>query len=119
MGTAMLCNIRHMETGMSKGASGRVVVEIDRGLKQDLYVELARSGLTMKEWFIGQARRYLDAARQPHLFDTAGREVGAVLVERAHDADVLTGGAGFPDHSAAARQNQESVDPPLDRVVAP
>ena len=83
----MLCNIGHMEAGMSKGASGRVVVEIDRGLKQDLYVELARSGLTMKEWFIGQARHYLDAARQPQLFDSAGRLVGAALAERARDAD--------------------------------
>ena len=41
---------------------------VDPGLKRDLYVELARRGLTLKDWFIGQATTFLDTSRQPSLF---------------------------------------------------
>ena len=53
---------------MAKGSSGRVVVVVDPGLKRDLYVELARHGLTLKDWFIGQATSFLETSRQPSLF---------------------------------------------------
>lgn len=45
-----------------------MVIVIERELKRDLYVELARRGLTLKAWFIDQATRFLDASRQPSLF---------------------------------------------------
>lgn len=53
---------------MAKGPSGRVVIVLEPSLKQELYVELARRGLTLKDWFIGQATDFLDASRQPPLF---------------------------------------------------
>lgn len=53
---------------MAKGSSGRVVVVVDPGLKRELYVELARRGLTLKDWFIGQATSFLETSRQPSLF---------------------------------------------------
>ena len=53
---------------MSRGASGRVVVEIDPVLKRELYAELARENLTLKDWFIKNARDYVERRRQPVLF---------------------------------------------------
>ena len=53
---------------MAKGSSGRLVIVVDPGLKRDLYVELARRGLTLKDWFIGQATTFLETSRQPSLF---------------------------------------------------
>lgn len=60
----MLCNIRHM----ARGPSGRIVVEIDPGLKRELYAELARDGRTLKNWFTEEVRRYIQDAWQPALF---------------------------------------------------
>ena len=62
---------------MPRGKSGKVVVELDPALKQDLYAELAREGLTLKEWLTGQAQIYIASRRQPGLFDLeppGGRE---------------------------------------------
>lgn len=44
------------------------MIVIERELKRDLYVELARRGLTLKAWFIDQATRFLETSRQPSLF---------------------------------------------------
>jgi hypothetical protein len=41
---------------------------VDPGLKRDLYVELARHSLTLKDWFIGQATTFLETSHQPSLF---------------------------------------------------
>lgn len=53
---------------MSRGASGRIVVEMEPQLKRTLYAELARNGLTLKAWFIAEAERYVKEAQQPTLF---------------------------------------------------
>ena len=53
---------------MSRGPSGRIVVEIKPGLKGQLYEELAKNGYTLKDWFIAQAERYVAESRQPALF---------------------------------------------------
>lgn len=53
---------------MAKGSSGRVVIVVEPGLKRDLYVELARRGLTLKDWFIDQATHFLETSHQPLLF---------------------------------------------------
>lgn len=53
---------------MSRGTSGRIVVEVDPDLKNRLYVELTKEGLTFKDWLIRQAERYIAERAQPLLF---------------------------------------------------
>lgn len=50
---------------MAVGASGRIVIEVEPALKQTLYAQLEQEGLTLKEWFIGQAAQYVE--RSGHL----------------------------------------------------
>ena len=52
---------------MAQGSSGRIVLEVDTQLKRQLYSALASEGSTLKAWFIGVARRYLDEREQPRL----------------------------------------------------
>lgn len=40
---------------MAIGKSHRIVIEIDPDMKSDIYAALKTRGLTLKEWFIGQA----------------------------------------------------------------
>jgi hypothetical protein len=44
---------------MSVGASGRIVIEVEPELKRQLYEALEREGLTLKEWFLRNARGFL------------------------------------------------------------
>lgn len=44
---------------MSIGSSGRIVIEVEPGLKRELYAALARDGSTLKEWFLRSAQIYL------------------------------------------------------------
>ena len=44
------------------------MIVVDPGLKRELYVELARRGLTLKDWFISQATTFLATSHQPSLF---------------------------------------------------
>ena len=44
---------------MAKGKSGRIVIEIDPELKEDLYVELNHHGLTLKDWFLKRVSKFL------------------------------------------------------------
>ena len=53
---------------MSRGPSGRLVVELKPDLKQQLYVALSLDNLTFKEWLVGQVERYVSEHRQPSLF---------------------------------------------------
>lgn len=53
---------------MARGDSGRIVIEVDPHLKGELYVELARRGLTLKAWFVSEAERLVESGRQPALF---------------------------------------------------
>jgi len=52
---------------MPKGASGRVVIELEPLLKRRLYSALAIENLTLKEWFVGAASHYLAERDQPAL----------------------------------------------------
>ena len=52
---------------MPVGASGRIVIEIDPELKQELYGALSEQGLNLKQWFLGNAKQYLDQQIQPNL----------------------------------------------------
>ena len=59
---------------MSRGDSGRVVIELDPALKRHLYSALALSGSTLKDWFVRAAEEYCKAADQKDLFELqAGR----------------------------------------------
>jgi hypothetical protein len=53
---------------MSRGPSGRIVIEVEPDLKRRLYSALARDGRTLKDWFVGQANEYIDGSNQLRLF---------------------------------------------------
>jgi hypothetical protein len=52
---------------MARGPSGRIVVEIDASIKRELHSALAAQGLSLKDWFLKQARRYLFERQHPSL----------------------------------------------------
>ncbi len=52
---------------MPVGESGRIVIEIDPELKHELYGALSEQGLNLKQWFLGNAKQYLDQRIQPNL----------------------------------------------------
>ena len=54
---------------MVRGRSGRIVLEIDPSLKNDLYEALQEEGLTLKEWFLRHAGSYVAHKAQPSLFN--------------------------------------------------
>jgi hypothetical protein len=59
---------------MSKGDSGRVVIELDPALKRRLYSALAIENSTLKDWFVDAAKRYV-AKQQP-------RSTGAIKKDK-------------------------------------
>jgi hypothetical protein len=44
---------------MSKGDSGRIVIEVEPTLKRQLYSALAMESSTLKDWFIQCAEEYI------------------------------------------------------------
>ena len=52
---------------MSKGDSGRVVIEVDPDLKRKLYSVLAADSSTLKDWFVSAAAHYIAEHEQPCL----------------------------------------------------
>ena len=62
---------------MPRGASGRIVVEIEPALKRQLHAVLALEGKTLKDWFIQQASEHVD--RQSALAARPDRRPGAGL----------------------------------------
>ena len=44
---------------MSIGSSGRIVIEIDPKTKRNLYSTLTKNGMTLKDWFLACADKYL------------------------------------------------------------
>ena len=64
---------------MAKGNSGRIVIEIDPDLKEQLYLALKKEELTMKEWFVSNADGFLKDRLQLSLLpndNNATRKVG-------------------------------------------
>ena len=45
---------------MPRGTSGRIVIEVNPELKDELYSVLQEQELTLKDWFINNAKEYLD-----------------------------------------------------------
>lgn len=52
---------------MSRGASGKIVLEVSPSLKNDLYGVLGQQNKTLKGWFMEQAAAYVESQRQPTL----------------------------------------------------
>lgn len=53
---------------MARGKSGRIVIDVDPELKRRLYSALAMKGLTLKDWFVDAAGRFVEERKQPDLF---------------------------------------------------
>lgn len=62
---------------MPKGESGRVVIEVDPGLKRRLYSALAIENSTLKDWFIEAAKQFVAEREQPSLPEIANKSKGA------------------------------------------
>ena len=62
---------------MAKGDSGRIVIEVDPALKEEIYAALNRDGLTLKSWFVQQANKYVADYIQPSLALTEDKNKGA------------------------------------------
>ena len=64
-----LCYITSIEwcINMAKGSSGRLVIEIDPNLKQELYQALGDEGLNLKQWFLGNVAEFLGSRTQLEL----------------------------------------------------
>ena len=62
---------------MAKGESGRIVIEVDPALKEEIYAALSRDGLTLKSWFVQQASKYVADYVQPSLALTETTQKGA------------------------------------------
>ena len=56
-------------TPMTRGESGRIVIEVEPETKKRLYASLALSGSTLKDWFLKKAADYCQNAGQPFLFE--------------------------------------------------
>jgi len=54
---------------MARGKSGRIVIEADPKLKDDLYLALTKKGMTLKEWFLQQAEDFVKNSDQVKLFN--------------------------------------------------
>ena len=61
------CNIT-WRGNMSRGPSGRVVIEIDPTIKQRLYIALINKNMTLKDWFLDNISLFIRETEQPSLF---------------------------------------------------
>ncbi len=65
---------------MARGQSGRIVIEVDPTFKLELYVALARSNSTLKDWFVDAAARFCETQAQFDLF-TAQQPDGTIVAD--------------------------------------
>ena len=76
----MLCYVTliiiNLEGVMAKGNSGRLVIEINPDLKQELYVALGEEGLNLKQWFLDNVDQFLSERVQPTLPLFRSQEAG-------------------------------------------
>ena len=64
---------------MSIGTSGRIVIEVDPELKQELHTTLRSEGTNLKSWFLEQADLFLAEKGQLRL--TLGADAGEAAEE--------------------------------------
>lgn len=53
---------------MARGKSGRIVIETDPKLKDELYLALTKKGITLKDWFLQQAEDFIKNSDQIKMF---------------------------------------------------
>lgn len=58
---------------MARGDSGRVVIEVDPGLKRRLYSALAIESATLKDWFVDAVQEYVATRERKNLREAAAR----------------------------------------------
>jgi hypothetical protein len=68
---------------MSRGESGRIVLEIDPADKQALYEAITKDGLTLKNWFLSKAGEYLREKDQLQLFSRVAETHSSNYVPKA------------------------------------
>jgi len=61
---------------MVRGASGRIVIEIDPEKKNLLYTALMEDNLTLKDWFTRNMAYYLENRDQQNLFESQTLPLG-------------------------------------------
>ena len=44
---------------LARGSSGRIVLEVQQNIKNNLYVALAKNQTTLKDWFLETASSYI------------------------------------------------------------
>lgn len=71
---------------MARGTSGRIVLEVDPEEKQELYNALQKDGLTLKDWFLEQARYYLQNRNQTELILAVAEPDAPFKAKRKGDA---------------------------------
>ena len=52
---------------MARGESGRIVIEVDPELKNELYQKLQSENSNLKSWFLGKVENYLEESNQLQL----------------------------------------------------
>ena len=60
---------------MARGQSGRIVLEVDPELKNELYSAISKKGITLKDWFVDKAEEYIkyQVAEKQLTFDFLSR----------------------------------------------
>ena len=67
---------------MSIGNSGRIIIEIEPDLKQELHAALKQEGLNLKAWFLENANEFLADRGQLKLsLEISENQLEAVKVE--------------------------------------
>lgn len=64
--------------------SGRIVVDIDPGLKMALHSALAADGLSLKQWFSNAAQHFIHGHRQSSLAFSSTLPSGADLINNSN-----------------------------------
>ncbi len=54
---------------MAVGTSGRIVIDIDPGVKRRLHAALMEEGKSLKDWFLERCADYMAERGQPRLFE--------------------------------------------------
>ena len=90
---------------MSRGPSGRLVVELNPDLKRELYLALTLDSLTFKEWLTGQVERYISERRQPPLLVAEAQPPRYAL---ATNSTVITGAEEDYTHARRKTKNSRS-----------
>lgn len=66
---------------MAIGSSGRIVIEIEAELKQQLHAALQHEGLTLKGWFVENAHKFLYDNTKRVAIDFSGNSLSSTINE--------------------------------------